>query len=124
MLRVQRYRSILFVSYQPVITITLIQGVLMRLALITCCLLALSVCGFAADDNAAPAATAKAVNTICPVSGEKVDSTIAPVEGKTKDGKTVEIGVCCEKCLPAVKKNPDQYADAAVSNKKYQETDK
>jgi hypothetical protein len=66
-------------------------------------------------------ANAKAVNTVCPVSGEKIDPSVAPVEAKTKDGKTVEIGVCCNKCPAAIKKNPEAYAEAAVANKKYEE---
>jgi hypothetical protein len=81
-------------------------------------LLLSSTCVFAADDGAAPAAAVKASNTICPISGKAIDSTIAPIEGKTKDGKTVEIGVCCSKCEAVVKKDPDQYADAAAGNKK------
>ena len=60
----------------------------------------------------------KPVNTVCPVSGHDVDPAIAPIVGKDKDGKTVEIGMCCNKCAAKVKANPDKYAAAAEANKK------
>ncbi len=93
----------------------------MRFAIIAALALGLGVSSYAEDAGKTVAKDAKAVNTICPVSGEKVDPKIAPVEAKTKDGKTVLVGVCCEKCPAAIKKNPEAYGDAAVANKKYEE---
>ena len=90
----------------------------MRLILLTCCLALLSTAGTAADSAAPAPAAPQAVNTICPISGEAVDPSVPPIAGKTKDGKTVEIGMCCSKCAAVVAKNPDAYADAASANKK------
>ena len=67
---------------------------------------------FSADD-----ASAKAVNTVCVACGAPVDAKVAPVAAKTKEGKDVLIGCCSDKCAAEVKKNPAQYADAAVMNK-------
>jgi len=95
----------------------------MRLVLLVCCLALVSTAGVAADSAApAPAAAPQAVNTICPISGEAVDPSVPPIAGKTKDGKTVEIGMCCSKCAAVVAKNPDAYADAATANKKADST--
>ena len=60
----------------------------------------------------------KPVNTICPNEGDKVDSSIPPVVVTTKDGKTVAIGVCCKDCPPIVRKDPDKFAAAALTNTK------
>jgi len=91
----------------------------MRLVLLACCLALVASAGVAADSTtAAPVAAPQAVNTICPISGEAVDPSVPPIAGKTKDGKTVEIGMCCSKCAAVVAKNPDAYADAASANKK------
>lgn len=70
-------------------------------------------------EAAAPAATsAVAVNTVCPLEGAKVDAKVAPVTGKTKEGKEVAIGACCAVCSKTIAEKPDQFADAAVANKK------
>jgi hypothetical protein len=96
----------------------------MRFAIIAVLALGLGASSYAEDGSTAAPKDVKAINTICPVSGEKVDSSIAPVEAKTTDGKTVEIGVCCANCPAAIKKHPEWYADAAVENKKYDGKDK
>lgn len=72
-------------------------------------------------EAAAPAAGAAvstaAINSVCPLDGAKIDAKVAPVAGKTKEGKEVMMGCCSEGCATEVKKNADQYADAAVANK-------
>ena len=44
------------------------------------------------------------VNTVCPVSGEKLEDNDHTF---TYNGKTY--GVCCNKCLTKIKKDPDKY---------------
>ncbi|MEK7414957.1 MAG: hypothetical protein AAB263_16710 [Planctomycetota bacterium] len=92
----------------------------MRIAIIAALAFGLSLSSAAAESGGKPdtATIPKAVNTICPVSGESVDVSIAPVAVKTKDGRTVNVGVCCAKCPAVIKKNPDLCADAAAENKK------
>jgi len=89
----------------------------MRLTILAALTLALGTTLAAADATPAAPQAVQASNTICPISGEKIDPSIAPVEAKTADGKTVEIGVCCEKCLAKIQKDPNTYADAALANK-------
>jgi hypothetical protein len=75
--------------------------------------LALSFAGAASAED-----PAKAVNTVCPASGKDVDPKVAPIKAKDKDGKEVEIGVCCNKCAAKVKADPAKYVAAAEANKK------
>ncbi len=83
----------------------------------------------AMDDNSTPApapapapaatdATAKAVNTVDPVTGAAVDEKIAPVSAKTSDGKDILIGISAADSADAIKKDPAKYATAALANKK------
>ncbi len=91
----------------------------MRIALILALTLAgSSLFAEAAAPGAAKEASAKpAVNTNCVACGKPVDAKLAPIAGKTKEGKEVMMGCCSEGCATEVKKNADQYADAAVANK-------
>jgi len=83
----------------------------MRLALALLALASLTAgAAYAGDD--------KAVNTVCPGSGDKVDPDLKPITVTTKDGKQVTIGVCCKDCLADIKKDPDKYAAAALANQK------
>ncbi len=66
----------------------------------------------------------KAVNTIDPVTGDKVDAKIAPIEAKTKDGKVILIGAATGDTAATIKKSPEKYVDAALANKKSEETKK
>ena len=50
------------------------------------------------------AASAKPVNTKCPVSGDPIDAKAKTIVYK---GKT--IGFCCEDCVEPFQKNPEKY---------------
>jgi hypothetical protein len=84
----------------------------MRLALLALLTLTALTSGvaYAGDD--------KAVNTVCPGSGDKVDPDLKPITVTTKDGKMVVIAVCCKDCIAEIKKEPDKFAAAALANQK------
>ena len=80
-----------------------------------------AVSAFAADPSASPSASAapsaqtsdKAVNTVCPVSGDTVGDVGKPVYAQYQ-GKT--IAFCCKDCLKKFNKNPDKYGPLALQN--------
>ncbi|HZC34315.1 MAG TPA: YHS domain-containing protein [Chthoniobacterales bacterium] len=80
-----------------------------------------TISAFAADPNpspspsAAPSAqtSAKAVNTVCPVSGDTVGDIGKPVYTEYQ-GKT--IAFCCKDCLKKFNKYPDKYGPLALKN--------
>ncbi|HET9376239.1 MAG TPA: YHS domain-containing protein [Chthoniobacterales bacterium] len=80
-----------------------------------------SLSAFAADPSPAPSASAapsaqtssKAVNTVCPVSGDTVGDVGKPVYAQYQ-GKT--IAFCCKDCLKKFNKNPDKYGSLALKN--------
>jgi YHS domain-containing protein len=81
---------------------------------------ALTISASAADPNptasgsAAPSTeTSKAVNTICPVSGDTVGDVGKPAYAQYQ-GKT--IAFCCKDCLKKFQKNPDKYGPLALKN--------
>ncbi len=79
--------------------------------------LSLTFASFSAfAEDAAPAATATASNTVCPCDGKAIDKSVAPIAAKTSDGKDVMIGACCNDCAAKIKADPAKYADAAAKN--------
>lgn len=76
-----------------------------------------------ASDKGKEASAKAAVNTNCVGCGKPVDAKVAPIAGKTKEGKEVMMGCCSDACATEVKKNPDQFADAAVANKAWKKED-
>lgn len=76
---------------------------------------------FAADPNPSASASAapsaqtsqKAVNTVCPISGDKVGDIGKPVYAQYQ-GQT--IAFCCKHCLKKFNKNPDKYGSLALKN--------
>ena len=76
---------------------------------------------FAADPNPSASASAassaqtsqKAVNTVCPISGDKVGDIGKPVYAQYQ-GQT--IAFCCKHCLGKFNKNPDKYGSLALKN--------
>jgi YHS domain-containing protein len=81
----------------------------------------LTVSTLAADPNPAPSASAapsvqapnRAVNTVCPVSGDTVGDVGKPVYAQYQ-GTT--IAFCCRDCLKKFQKNPDKYGSLALKN--------
>jgi YHS domain-containing protein len=81
----------------------------------------LTVSAFATDPSptasasAAPSAQTsnKAVNTVCPVSGDTVGDIGKPAYAQYK-GET--IAFCCKDCLKKFNKNPDKYGPLALKN--------
>jgi YHS domain-containing protein len=81
----------------------------------------LTVSAFATDPNptasasAAPSAqtSTKAVNTVCPVSGDTVGDIGKPVYAQYK-GQT--IAFCCKDCLKKFNKSPEKYGPLALKN--------
>jgi hypothetical protein len=64
---------------------------------------------------------AKAVNTICPVTGKAVDAKLSPVVvviGKGDKAKRVVIGIAEASAGDTIKADPQRYAAAAKANKK------
>jgi YHS domain-containing protein len=76
---------------------------------------------FAADPSPPPSASAapsaqtsnKAVNTVCPVSGDTVGDIGKPVYTQYQ-GQT--IAFCCKDCLKKFNKNPEKYGPLALKN--------
>jgi adenosine/AMP kinase len=69
---------------------------------------------FSADNS-------KAINTICPVTGQPINSAIAPIiitTGKGERSQRVLIGVADAQAAEKVKANPTAYIAAAKANKK------
>jgi hypothetical protein len=63
----------------------------------------------------------KAINTICPVTGQPVNSTISPIiitTGKGERSQRLLIGVADAQAAEKVKANPTAYIAAAKANKK------
>jgi YHS domain-containing protein len=93
----------------------------MKRPLIAILTVAFTISVFAADPNpiasasAAPSAqtSQKAVNTVCPVSGDTVGDVGKPVYVQYK-GQT--IAFCCKDCLKKFNKNPDKYGPLALKN--------
>jgi YHS domain-containing protein len=82
---------------------------------------AFTISAFAADPSQSASASAapsaensnKAVNTVCPISGDKVGDIGKPVYAQYK-GQT--IAFCCKHCLKKFNKNPDKYGSLALKN--------
>jgi hypothetical protein len=71
-------------------------------------LIAIAVCHpMLASDSKAPAATAAAANTICPVSGNPVGGDLGPPVAVTFKGRL--IWVCCKTCARKFYANPEKY---------------
>jgi YHS domain-containing protein len=93
----------------------------MKKELIAILALGLATGAMAADPNPAPSASAapsaetsnKAVNTVCPVSGDTVGDVGKPVYAQYQ-GKT--IAFCCKDCLKKFNKSPDKYGPLALKN--------
>jgi YHS domain-containing protein len=68
-----------------------------------------------ASASAAPSAqtSQKAVNTVCPVSGDTVGDIGKPVYAQYQ-GET--IAFCCKDCLKKFQKTPDKYGSLALKN--------
>jgi YHS domain-containing protein len=81
----------------------------------------IAVSAFAADPSPSPSASAapsaqtsnKAVNTVCPVSGDTVGDVGKPVYAQYQ-GQT--IAFCCKDCLKKFNKNPEKYGPLALKN--------
>ncbi|MBA3684232.1 MAG: hypothetical protein H0W72_03220 [Planctomycetes bacterium] len=68
--------------------------------------------------QAAPAAAeAKAINTVCPISGKEVDGT-TNVTLKDTAGKDVIVATCCGGCAKKAEKKSEATITAAKANKK------
>jgi YHS domain-containing protein len=93
----------------------------MKKQLIAILAAACTISSFAADPGASPSASAapsaqtseKAVNTVCPVSGDKVGDIGKPVYAQYQ-GKT--IAFCCKDCLKKFNNNPDKYGQLALKH--------
>jgi YHS domain-containing protein len=94
----------------------------MKKELIAVLVAALTVSVFAADPSptagasAAPSAQTsdKAVNTVCPVSGDRIVGFVGKPLSAQYQGKM--IAVCCNDCLTKFQKNPDKYGPLALKN--------
>jgi hypothetical protein len=60
---------------------------------------------------------ASPINTVCPVCGMKADPKTA-VEVKNKEGKPVSVAACSAADADKIRKTPEAYVDAALTNKK------
>jgi YHS domain-containing protein len=93
----------------------------MKKQLIAILAAASTISAFAADPGPSPSASAapsaqtseKAVNTVCPVSGDTVGDIGKPVYAQYQ-GKT--IALCCKDCLKKFNKNPDKYGQLALKH--------
>jgi hypothetical protein len=85
-------------------------------------LAALTVSVFATDPSPTASASAapspqtsdKAVNMVCPVSGDRVVGFIGKPLYAQYQGKTIT--VCCNDCLKKFQENPDKYGPLALKN--------
>lgn len=79
---------------------------------------AFAVAAMSAETEQPPA---KAVNAVCPVSGDPVDANAGTVDVKiTHRGaeRTVTVGTCCVDCQEKVRAKPEIYGSAAMANTK------
>jgi YHS domain-containing protein len=65
------------------------------------------------QNTSATSSSEKAVNTVCPVSGDKVGTVGKPVYVEYQ-GK--RIAFCCKDCVKKFRKNPDKYGSLALKN--------
>jgi YHS domain-containing protein len=93
----------------------------MKKQMIAMLVAAFTVSAFAADPSPTGSASAaqsaqtsgKAVNSVCPVSGDKVGDVGKPVYAQYQ-GKT--IAFCCKDCLKKFQQNSDKYGSLALKN--------